>query len=224
MSNMYYNGTKLPEIVSQVDVSAVSTAEPASARPSESDDSVTSAPRLCIVLNDELVYDWFEISQHAVDNITIELFQQRVAEFLSIRIDHQVLRDTDGPVTTTSDLRRSLRAISPVVYISDASRADEESPMRTRSPEPYPLRASFRLLKRTSRDRFGFSNLPSVEGNLVISQIDPDGLLIGVAGSWVEVGDVIVSVNGERSVGTMRRQLLVSDSVVLDIIKRPCAV
>ena len=55
---------------------------------------------------------------------------------------------------------------------------------------------------------------------LTITRIDPHGLLFRTRYP-VGVGDVIVSVNGESRIAEMRRELLVSASVVLDIQQSP---
>ena len=229
MSNIYYNGRELPSIVKSAEVDDVSTIEPVSARLCVSDDSsITSFRKLCLVVNDDFVYDWFEISPVVVSNITMELFQVRICDFLGIPMERQLLTDQIGSLKTTADLRRCLCASGPVIYLSSKSVDGEESPIRKHVPEPYPFLPSdhrfVTLSKKLANDKFGFSNIPSEGGFLIVSQIDTGGLLHASCGNWVEVGDAVLSVNGSTSVSAMRRELLVSDSVRLELYKRPLSV
>jgi len=170
------------------------------------------AKRLHIVFEDN-VYEWFELTQFAIESISLDLFRRRIYDFLRVPYVEQAIRDIDGPLLTSLDLRRCLRSTDPMIWIGSSS---PDRPWE--SPEPHPDPTVVVYLCRSPNDFLGFSNVIS-DSFLVISRIDANGLLFAVAGEKVKPGDIIVSVNQERRVQKMRKELLVSSTVELRILR-----
>jgi hypothetical protein len=183
--------------------------------------------RLIVIVNG-ISYSWFSVNPSTIDHLTLKLFQDKVESFFGIDVSSQIICDRDGIIQTTDDLRRSLRCWNPSVRILQEppytimDSTIDCSPVRPRSPEPHPSPSTRVLLyKRKSDDIYGFSNVVDCSGaGLVISRIEPSGLL-GENAPWVQVGDLVQSVNEYTDVLEMRRELLESSFVELEIRKPP---
>ena len=229
MSTMYFQRGRDASVLESTSPSektmdsSTTTVAPASTSRSLQSVSPDECGRLIIVV-DGISYAWFDLTPAAIEDVSIDLFRQRIDDFFGMPYDNQVISDQDGPIETTTDLRRSLRCTMPSISVerADTVKPIHASPPRSASPEPHalpPIRLT--LTKRTSSDFFGFSNVVTHETEgLTITRIDPHGLLFRTRYP-VGVGDVIVSVNGESRIAEMRRELLVSASVVLDIQQSP---
>ena len=172
---------------------------------------MSSIKRLNIVFQN-CVYEWFELSQFAIESITLELFQQRILDFLSVPIKEQMLRDLDGALLSTTDLKRSLRSVEPLIWIDSTC-----TETICKSPEPHPDPTVLVTLERNTSSVLGFSNVVS-GSHLMISRIDFNGLLHMTAGNRVKEGDMIISVNSEKFPTQMRKELFVSSTVKLRIL------
>lgn len=181
-----------------------------------------SCSYLTVLLEDESVYEWFELSDDVLGTITLEKLLDRVMKYFNI--EQASLRDVDGHIKSTCDLRRSLRSAYPTIRISASSNrvrelhvSDETPVMRERlrpaqhARDQGPQTNRVTLRKRNLADKFGFSNVPSRDGKaVVVTDIDPDGLLRRMRTN-MHVGDTIVSVNGvSGDAHAIRRELLVS--------------
>ena len=167
--------------------------------------------RLTVSLEDGSIFEWFEVTDESIESVTLDLFSTKVDEFFGIPVDLQEYVDVDGRISTTSDLRRSLRANYPMISI-------KQLPCPQDPPLPAPLPSVRIVLRREGfSDFFGFSNVVSRSGDsLTISRIDPSGLLAR-SDPGVKVGDQLLSVNGELDMEEMRRELIVSSMIIMDI-------
>jgi len=214
MSRMYY---KRPPSIVITDEEEKRSATLESTIPTSREENIR---RLVLVVDDR-PYHWFSLVSDTINTVTIEEFRERVEEFFVV-FDFSIC-DRDGLINTTADLRRSLRGSEAVITIVGDYAADasiDESPVRPGSPEPHPAPCMHVELTRKSEwEFFGLSNvIPRDRSGLVISRIDPRGLLSTHA-PFVEVGDFISSVNGHYDVTSMRRELLISTHVDLTITK-----
>ena len=83
---------------------------------------------------DGKLYEWFEVTDSLIEVITVDLFLTKLCEFFGL--SHAVFNvyDIDGPIKTTSDLRRSLRSLAPFITV----RSSVDVSDRIRYP-PTPL-------------------------------------------------------------------------------------
>jgi hypothetical protein len=183
---------------------------------------------LTVLLDDESIYEWFVVTDSLLNSITLDQLRAKVDKYFGI--PNCDLADIDGPLVSTSDLRRCLRSACPTIRIREGSRDDEVSEtspcstirnstadLLTRSAN-VPFRIVLR--KRNQTEYFGFSNVPSRDNKaLVITHVHPEGLLARM-NSRIQVGDLIVSINGiSGDPQEMRRELLVS--TIIDIHFKP---
>jgi hypothetical protein len=137
-----------------------------------------------------------------------------------------IVRDIDGPIESTVDLRRSLRAQFPTLSVSERGgrfsvkdHVDESPDFPQAPPVPYKAPTVRVLLtKIPGMNSLGFSNMASQgSGGLVVTRIIPGGLL-SQAVPKIRVGDTIESVNKVTGdLDRMRRELLMADRLVLDV-------
>lgn len=171
---------------------------------------IAGSQKLLLTVNRKS-FEWFDICPGLLRDITLEIFQSQISEFFCILPRNQLLRDRDGLILSTADLRRSLRVSEPCVEVSDIS---VQEVART-IPHPLIRRVKVRMTKSERTKRLGFSNTISSDlSRLIISEIrDPSALLE----ANVHVGDAIVSVNNLCDVFEMRRELREATEVVIEI-------
>jgi hypothetical protein len=174
---------------------------------------------------DGRLYEWFQITERTIDGITLEIFSKYVNEFFGIPIDSLVVRDIDGPIESTADLRRSLRSHFPTLSVSERGGrswlqetcSEQDCPQTCPIPYKSPT-VRVLLTKIPGVNSLGFSNMASAcSVGLVVTRITPGGLL-SQAVPKIRVGDTIESVNKvSGDLDRMRRELLMSDRLVLDV-------
>lgn len=118
--------------------------------------SESSRRSLTILLDDDSVYEWFELTETLIAGITLENLVAKIEKYFSVPIAR--LSDMDGPIGSTCDLRRSLRAAWPTLRVSKEGEILEQEPIATDTTKRVTLR------KRNQNDYFGFSNVPSRDG------------------------------------------------------------
>lgn len=96
--------------------------------------TVVEVPYLVLVLDNRRDFEWFKITESLIEAITIELFKQKVNEFFQISIHDQILTDKFGLIASSSDLRRTLACMRPVIHVSSW----QEDHRRGTSPIPFP--------------------------------------------------------------------------------------
>jgi len=173
---------------------------------------------------DGRLYEWFQITDRTIEYITLDIFAKYVDEFFGIQRGELVIRDIDGPIETSIDLRRSLRTQFPTLSVSARGSRNwliksTQNDTPQVSPTPYKApKVRVHLTKSSSEESLGFSNMASKGSNgLVITRIAPGGLLSrGVP--RIRVGDTVDAVNRvSGDLDKMRRELMVSDRIVLDV-------
>ncbi len=172
----------------------------------------SSAAYLTVMLDDESVYEWFELTDALIASITLEKLLLKIKKYFNV-VD-ACLSDVDGAITNTVDLRRSLRTAWPTLRVS-ACRAAQDYDNTIFDSHASPIhRVTVR--KRNHNDFFGFSNVPSRDGkSVIVTDIDPEGLIQRIKTN-IQIGDTIVAVNGViNDAHAMRRELLVS--TIIDV-------
>ena len=84
---------------------------------------------------DGKLYEWFEVTDSLIEVITVDLFLEKVNDFFGLSHALVNVYDIDGPIVSTSDLRRSLRSLAPFITV----RSTYNSPDRIRYPPPVPI-------------------------------------------------------------------------------------
>jgi hypothetical protein len=195
MSNTYYKHSE----EKPADTSCASTVEPP-----------TTSLRL---LFEGLEFEWFQVTPQLIADISLEIFQRKLANHFEVSEDELIVQDHFGLIKSTVDLRRSLMSTNPRIAIT---RWLEEPRIPTAPTDP-PKSFCVRLSKRSRLEKFGFGIVDSMDDSrLIVSEKLPHSAL---ADKDIEIGDEIVGVNGQTSISAMRRELSTALTVVLQIEK-----